>query len=77
MIPESEEVAHEGKRRRYGLPSMRIDLQPIRDWVDNMDIEEAMKWYLGGLLVLLSIQTAVNVGAKIVKWCAAHHEEAE
>lgn len=63
MIPESNEVRAEYERR-FRFP--RPNLEPIRDWVDDLDTDKAVKYYLAALLVLLALQTVGSAIAKIV-----------
>lgn len=63
MIPESDEVRAE-RARHFHIP--RPSLEPIRDWVDDLDTDQAVKYYLAALLVLLALQTAGSCIAKIV-----------
>ena len=62
-IPESEEVREH--RRRFEPPDLGASMQRLRDWFEDLDPDEALKYYLAALIILVCFSSLFNCSIKL------------
>lgn len=74
-VPESDEVRAE-RRKRFDFDfDINGQRDRLADWLDNLDMERAVKYYLTALLVLMVIGASCRGVAKIIEFAMKGKED--